>query len=145
MTPLHYAKAIDVGLDMAKKARYEGGFRAACFLDALNRGDWRSAKCHWLTLECWVATLNSVNHLTLEMCKASRMPMHGGETTRYEREEQVFGSTAIADVEPTNAEPSAPVDGSDGNHPPLGSNARPPRPGERPPTSPSYFPPVLVP
>src|SRR5688572_29106284 len=93
MTPvLHYASAIRTGLLMAEKARYEGGFRVAAMLDALGRGDWRSAKSHWLMVELWVSQVDSINRLTLDMCRASRMPMHGGETTRYEREEQVFGS-----------------------------------------------------
>src|SRR5687768_12478741 len=91
MTPLHYASAIRTGLLMAEKARYEGGFRVAAMLDALGRGDWRSAKGHWLMVELWVSQIDSINRLTLDMCRASRMPIHEPpRTTRYEREEQVF-------------------------------------------------------
>jgi len=149
MTPLHYAKAIRTGLIMAEKARYEGGYRAACMLDALGRGDWRSAKSHWLMVELWVSQVDSINRLTLEMCRASRMPICGGETTRYEREEQVFGSTVpvreIAGVEPTNAEPvSAPVDSGSGD-PSRAVTPLPPGPRTEAALSPSYFPPVLRP
>jgi len=81
VTPLHYAKAIRSGLVMAEKARYEGGFRAAAMLDAPGRGDYRSAKSHWVMVELWVSQVDSINSLTLDMCRASCMPICGGEMT----------------------------------------------------------------
>lgn len=144
---LHYAAAIRTGLMMAEKARYEGGFRVAAMLDALGRGDWRSAKSHWLMVDLWVSQVDSINRLTLEMCRASRMPICGGETTRYEREERVFGSTVpvreIAGVEPTNVVESHVASGN-------GESSRavtplPPGPRTEAALSPSYFPPVLRP
>jgi hypothetical protein len=110
MTPLHYAKAIRTGLLMAAKARYEGGYRAACMLDAIARGDYSSAHSHWLMVELWVSQVDSINRLTLEMCRASRMPIHGGETTtRYEREEQVFagGSAGAAEGNEAGTAPTS--------------------------------------
>lgn len=137
MTPLHYAKAIATGLYMAKKASHEGGYRAACMLDALGRGDYSSAQSHWLMVELWVSQVDSINRLTLEMCRASRMPICGGETTLgTEANPSVLtsedGSESVS-LTPGNGDPSRAVQ-------PL-----PAGPLTDAGTSPSYFPPVLRP
>lgn len=137
MTPLHYASAIRTGLLMAEKARYEGGFRVAAMLDALARGDWRSAKSHWLMVELWVSQVNSINRMTLDMCKASRMPICGGETTLGTEE-----SPSILTNESRRESASLPT--GTATHPPP-CTPLPPGPVTEAALSPSYFPPVLRP
>jgi hypothetical protein len=134
---LHYAKAIRTGLLMAAKAKHEGGYRAACMLDAIARGDYSSARSHWLMVDLWVSQVDSINRITLDMCRASRMPMYGGETTRYEREEPALLPNAELASAPV-------VDSGTGPIPPV--HTTPPVVAREPALSPpSYFPPVLRP
>jgi hypothetical protein len=137
MTPLHYAKAIATGLYMAKKAKQEGAYRAACMLDAIARGDLSSARSHWLMVDLWVSQVNSINRMTLDMCKASRMPMYGGETT--------LGTEANPSVLTSGGRSEAATLTTGNGVPSHSVQPLPAGPQTDAGTSPSYFPPVLRP
>jgi hypothetical protein len=104
-------------------------------LDALGRGDLASARSHWLMVDLWVSQVDSINRLTLDMCKASGMPIHRPpRTTRYEREKQVFGGAssgisagtakpAIDQRRPSHASESSPA--ASPAEPALLTNAEP--------------------